>query len=100
MPGYEATIEVDSQFEVDLMGNPEETPIDHKKFDPIIEILPMDLSIASSDIHLNMAIGPKAGINIGLPAENLAIGAGIRLDLIRFDNKLSEYTSKQPPCPL
>lgn len=75
-------------------------PVNTIKFDPIIEILPIDLSISSSDIHFNFAVGPKAGINIGLPKGNLAVGAGIRLDLIRFDNKLSEYKSKRSSCPL
>ena len=82
------------------MGNHEENPVDLTKFDSIIEILPLDLSISSSDIHVNMAVGPKAEINIGLPKGKMAIGAGIRLDLIRFDNKMSEYTSKPSPRPL
>lgn len=74
-------------------GNPD-GPINITNFDPIIEILPIDLSIESSNLHINMAVGPKAGINIGLPIGKLGFGAGIKLDLIRFENKFSEYTSK------
>ena len=80
-------------------GNPD-SPINLTNFDPIIEILPMDLSIASSDMHFNMAIGPRAGLNLALPIGNLGFGAGIKLDIIRFDNKLAEYKSKRFPCPL
>lgn len=77
-----------------------EAPVDLAKFDPIIEILPPDLTISSADVHVNVAVGPKAGINIGLPVGNLGIGAGIRLDLIRIDNKMAEYSSKRSSCPL
>lgn len=84
-------------MEIDLMGGDAGGPVHAAKFDPIIEILPPDLSIQSSEIHFDIAVGPKAGINIGLPQGNLGIGAGIRLDVVRFDNKLSEYQSKRSP---
>ena len=93
-PGYEATIPVGSVLEVDL-GKGDEGPVNSTNFDPIMKMLPVNVSVSSSEIHLNVAIGPKAGLNIGLPTIQLGMGIGVRLDLIRFDGKFSEYKSKR-----
>lgn len=82
------------------MGGEDGGPIHTTNFDPIIEILKADLSIQSTEIHYNIAVGPKAGINIGLPKGDLGIGFGVRLDVVRVDNKWSEYKSKRPPPAL
>lgn len=74
--------------------------IDNTNFDPSIEILKADLSIQSTQIHYNIAVGPKAGLNIGLPKGKIGIGFGARLDVVRVDNKLSEYKRKRCFCPL
>ncbi len=65
-----------------------------KKFEPVIELLEPDLSIHDTEIHYNIAIGPKAGLNIGLPMGKLGIGLGAKFDIVRIDNRLAEYTSK------
>ena len=82
------------------MVDDSEGPIHNTNFDPIIEILKADLSIDSTQIHYNIAVGPKAGLNIGLPKGKFGIGLGVRLDVVRIDNKLSEYKSKRSSCPL
>ena len=93
IPGFEVTIPVGSVLEVDILDG-KNGPVNTTNFDPIIKLLPADLSVSSTEFHVNMAFGPKAGLNIGLPMGKLGIGIGIRLDLIRVDNKFSEYASK------
>ena len=82
------------------MGSDSKGPINNAKFDPVIELLPADLSIQSTELHYNIAVGPKAGLNIGLPKGKVGIGIGVRLDVIRIDNKLSEYKSKRSSYPV
>ena len=69
-----------------------------KSFDPTIEMIPPDsIDLKNEEIHFNIAVGPKMGLNIGLPKvkhfPQLGLGAGVRLDLIRFDNRLQIYES-------
>ncbi len=94
-PGFEATVPVGSVIEVELLKGNNGT-VNTTNFDPIIKMLPVDLSIKSTEVHVGVTVGPKAGLNIGLPTpiKNLGMGIGIRLDLIRFDGKFSEFTSK------
>lgn len=82
------------------MGGDDTGPIHATNFDPIIEVLKADLSVQSTEFHYNVAVGPKAGLNIGLPKGSLGIGFGVRLDLVRFDLKFSEYKSKRISYPL
>ncbi len=86
-------------MEVDLLKG-DNGPVNTTNFDPIIKMLPVDLSVSSSDIHFGVAIGPKAGLNIGLPKVKLGMGIGIRLDIIRFDGKFAEYKSKWSSRPV
>ncbi len=66
-----------------------------QKFEPTIEVLEPDLSIHDTEIHFNIAVGPKAGLNLGLPMGKLGIGLGAKFDIVRIDNRLAEYKSKQ-----
>lgn len=66
-----------------------------KKFEPTIELLEPDLSVHDTEIHFNIAVGPKAGINLGLPMGKLGIELGAKFDIVRIDNRLAEYESKQ-----
>ena len=81
-----------------MMGNGDKKIL--KSFDPIIEIIdPGPLELQKEEVHFNIAVGPKVGVNIGLPMKEkwlkqLAFGAGIRLDLLRFDNRLAIYNGK------
>lgn len=79
-------------MEATIMGNEKATK--KKQFNPSIEYLPMDLSVESSDIHFNIAIGPKAALDIGIPWTKLALGFGIRLDVLRFDTRFGDFKSK------
>ena len=63
-------------------------------FDPHIKVVPSDLHMKGEEVHLNLALSPKAAINIAIPDSRLGLGFSFRLDLIRWDNRFAEYESK------
>ena len=81
------------------MNGDSKSPIHTTNFDPVIEVLEADLSVKSTEIHFNIAVGPKTGLNIGLPQGSIGIGVGAKLDVVRVDLKLSEYESKSSLLP-
>ena len=75
------------------MGN--DKRVENKNFDPIIEILPMNLALQTVSFHINIALAPKVAMKVWLPVVNLGYGFSIRLDFIRADNLFQGYRGKQ-----
>ena len=68
-----------------------------QSFNPVIDMIPADLSVEATNVHLNIAVGPKAELQINVPGTSIGLGFGVRLDVIRFDSRLSDFKSKVIP---
>ena len=80
-------------MEATLMSG-EEHSTEDKSFDPIMEMIPADLSVESANVHLNVAVGPKVDIQMGILHTKLGFGFGVRLDVVRFDSQFSDFKSR------